>query len=30
MTFTDTDLNGAYIIELEKKQDQRGFFARTY
>jgi dTDP-4-dehydrorhamnose 3,5-epimerase len=28
--FTETRLKGAFIIELEKHVDQRGFFARTY
>ena len=30
MIFTETKLAGAYIIEPEKKEDDRGFFARTY
>lgn len=30
MTFTETDLKGAYIIELNKLEDERGFFARTW
>jgi len=30
MLFTTTKLNGAYIIEIERKEDERGFFARTY
>ncbi|MEW6053648.1 MAG: dTDP-4-dehydrorhamnose 3,5-epimerase [Nitrospirota bacterium] len=30
MIFTETKLKGAYIIELEKLQDNRGFFARTF
>lgn len=30
MIFTPLPLTGAYLIELEKKQDQRGFFARCY
>lgn len=30
MIFTQTELSGAYIIELEKLQDPRGFFARTW
>jgi dTDP-4-dehydrorhamnose 3,5-epimerase len=30
MTFTETELKGAFFIELEKKVDERGFFARTW
>lgn len=30
MKFTQTKLSGAYIIELEKREDSRGFFARTF
>ncbi len=30
MTFTETPLKGAFIIELEPHTDQRGFFARTF
>lgn len=30
MIFTETDLKGAYIIELNKLVDERGFFARTW
>ena len=30
MRFFETKLNGAYIIELEKLEDDRGFFARTW
>ena len=30
MKFTQTKLKGAYIIELEKREDDRGFFARTF
>ncbi len=30
MRFIETALNGALIIELEKCNDRRGFFARTY
>lgn len=30
MTFTETPLSGAYIIELEKREDERGFFARQF
>ena len=30
MLFTETPLNGAYTIELEKRGDERGFFARFF
>jgi dTDP-4-dehydrorhamnose 3,5-epimerase len=30
MLFTQTDLEGAYILELERLEDERGFFARTW
>jgi dTDP-4-dehydrorhamnose 3,5-epimerase len=30
MIFTETPLAGAYVIDLEKKGDDRGFFARAY
>jgi dTDP-4-dehydrorhamnose 3,5-epimerase len=30
MIFNETKLKGAYIIELEKHGDDRGFFARTW
>lgn len=30
MIFTETELAGAYIIELEKRGDERGFFARFF
>ena len=30
MKFTETKLKGAYIIDLEFKQDHRGFFVRTF
>ena len=30
MIFTETELRGAYSIELEKREDERGFFARTW
>ena len=30
MKFTPTPLKGAFLIDLEKKEDQRGFFARLY
>ena len=30
MIFTETPLAGAYVIELEKRGDERGFFARVF
>ena len=30
MIFTETTLKGAFTIELEKREDDRGFFARTF
>ena len=30
MIFSETKLSGAYIIEIEKIQDERGFFSRTW
>jgi len=30
MIFSETTLSGAYIIEIEKIEDERGFFARTW
>src|SRR5262245_66541990 len=30
MIFTETALKGAYIIDLERREDSRGFFARTF
>ncbi|MFZ0737786.1 MAG: dTDP-4-dehydrorhamnose 3,5-epimerase [Candidatus Acidiferrales bacterium] len=30
MIFRETKLKGAFVIELEKKTDERGYFARTY
>lgn len=30
MKFTETPLQGAYVIELEKRGDDRGFFARFF
>src|SRR3712207_5898925 len=30
MKFIETELKGAYIIELEPRADERGFFARTW
>lgn len=30
MKFIETDLTGAYLIELDLKEDERGFLARTF
>lgn len=30
MIFTETELSGAYIIDIERHADARGFFARTF
>ena len=30
MLFRDTPLNGAYVIDVEPREDARGFFARTF
>ena len=30
MLFSETELKGAYVIELEPRVDERGFFARTF
>lgn len=30
MRFTETELAGAYIVDLERFEDERGFFARTF
>ena len=30
MIFTPTELEGAFVIELERREDERGFFARTF
>jgi dTDP-4-dehydrorhamnose 3,5-epimerase len=30
MLFTETKLAGAFIIDIEKREDQRGFFARSW
>lgn len=30
MRFTETDLNGAYIIDIDRLSDDRGFFARSW
>ena len=30
MIFTETKLSGAFIIDLERREDERGFFARAF
>src|SRR5258708_21803116 len=30
MIFTETKLRGAFLIEVERREDARGFFARTF
>lgn len=30
MRFNETDLEGSFVIELDKIEDERGFFARAY
>jgi dTDP-4-dehydrorhamnose 3,5-epimerase len=30
MRFAETDLPGAFVIELERREDERGFFARAW
>ena len=30
MIFVETPLQGAYVIEMEKREDERGFFARSW
>ena len=30
MIFTETKLKGAFVIDLERREDDRGFFARTF
>lgn len=30
MIFVETDLTGAYILDLERREDERGFFARAF
>lgn len=30
MKFTETPLKGAYLVDLEEKRDDRGFFARAF
>jgi len=30
VVFTETKLKGAFVIELERREDERGFFARSF
>src|SRR4051812_49601574 len=30
MVFTETKLKGAFILDLERREDNRGFFARAF
>jgi dTDP-4-dehydrorhamnose 3,5-epimerase len=30
LIFTETNLSGAFVIDLERREDERGFFARTF
>ncbi len=30
MIFTETDIGGVYLVELEPRRDERGFFARAF
>jgi dTDP-4-dehydrorhamnose 3,5-epimerase len=30
MIFTETELSGAYLVDVEKRADERGFFARAW
>src|SRR5260370_4593816 len=30
MKFTETKLRGAFVIDIERREDSRGFFARTF
>jgi dTDP-4-dehydrorhamnose 3,5-epimerase len=30
MTFAESKLKGAFVIEVDKREDERGFFARTW
>ncbi len=30
MIFTETNLKGAFVIDLERREDSRGFFARAF
>ena len=30
MKFEETTISGVWLIELERREDSRGFFARTF
>jgi len=30
LLFTETELKGAFVIDLERREDNRGFFARAF
>ena len=30
MRFTETELSGAFVVDIDPKEDERGFFARLY
>ena len=30
MEFSETSLNGAYVVQLKRIEDERGFFARAW
>jgi dTDP-4-dehydrorhamnose 3,5-epimerase len=30
MIFTETDLRGAFVVDLERREDDRGYFARAF
>ena len=30
MIFTETKLKGAFVLDIERRNDPRGFFARTF
>ena len=30
MIFTETELRGAFVVDLDRREDNRGFFARTF
>ena len=30
MIFTETDLKGAFVLDIERREDSRGFFARAF
>jgi len=30
MIFTETKLRGAYLVDIERREDNRGFFARSF